>query len=219
MIWWLIPSPTSNTSAPCCRANARTWSWNAAVFGCRRRRIVIEREHDRDGIEQPRRRPCARSSRSPSATTRRCRSRGRRRRRRCRRRAHRRRDLAERIFSLIVFRGHRYTARASRTRPCPTGTFAARDPRRADEIADRVHRGPAHVERTVDGGDERDPAAARGPESDRVEHDERRDQANCPARRRPRTRRASTSRTIVSIVPACERKPVDCARNTAVTAL
>ena len=75
--------------APYRAANARTRSWNAAVCRRRRRRVVIEREHDARGIEDARRRPSARSSRSPSAPTRRCRSRDRRRRRRCRRRARR----------------------------------------------------------------------------------------------------------------------------------
>ena len=54
--------------------------------------------------------------------------------------------------------------------------FGARDPRRADEVADGVHGGAAHVERTVDGGDERDARRGARPEPDRVEHDERRDE-------------------------------------------
>ena len=141
--------------------------------GARRRIVVIEREDDAlrtmharaahllEVVDRHRRRRVGADDSD------------RRRRRPCRRREHRGRTLAERICSAIVFRSRRRLRRRAR-RGGAHNDGAACDPRRADQIADRVHRGAAHVERPIDRRDERDAGGGLRPESDRVEHDQRR---------------------------------------------
>src|SRR3954454_7673901 len=76
-------------------------------------------------------------------------------------------DFAERIFSLIVLPD---TARSLRSFPGP------RNPAGTDEVTDGVDEGAAHVEWTVDAGDERDAGGGARTEPDGVEHDQRRDE-------------------------------------------
>src|SRR4051812_20250048 len=98
-------------------------------------------------------------------------------------------DLCERICSAMVlplisgwlvceWRHSPFAIRVSphRLRRCARRLDAhtdatARDPRGADQVADRVHGRAAHVERTVDGRDERDAGGCLRLETHGVEHD------------------------------------------------